>query len=122
MAEQVLTLKHFFEEAREVDVSAWFEQHQVPAGPGLTQTFEYDFGGEPDVYAVTLDLRGATSDGRPAQGRLTLMRPPPKPTRDNSIPVDDPAMMAKIKKALSILGQDSVSQEDLWRLEREGKL
>jgi hypothetical protein len=107
---------------REVDVSAWLGRLEVPPGQGHVQTFQYDFGAEPDVYAVTFDLGGASSDGRPARGRFTLMRPPPKPTRDNSIPVDDPAMVARIKRALSILGQDSVSQEDLWRLEREGKL
>jgi hypothetical protein len=50
------------------------------------------------------------------------MRPPPKPTRENTIPETDPQRIARIRAALGILGTDSVSQEDLMRLEQEGRL
>ena len=31
-------------------------------------------------------------------------------------------MIQKIRRAMAILNQETVSQEDIWRLEREGKL
>jgi very-short-patch-repair endonuclease len=49
------------------------------------------------------------------------MRPPPRPTKENSTPVTDPVLMAKVKKARELLGQPFVTDEDLWRLEREGR-
>ena len=57
-----------------------------------------------------------------ASGELSLLRPPPRPTKENSIPIADPAMQQKIRRAMAILHQDTVSQEDLFRLEREGRL
>ena len=86
------------------------------------ESLEYDFGADTAAYAVTFEIQGVTPSGMQARGNLTLLRPPPRPTRENSVPIDDPAMMAKIRRAMAILKQDTVSQEDLWRLEREGKL
>jgi hypothetical protein len=57
-----------------------------------------------------------------ARGEIAILRPQPRPTRDNSVPIDDPALAAKIRRAMQILNQPTVSQEDLFRLEREGKL
>ena len=37
-------------------------------------------------------------------------------------PFTHPAMIQKIRRAMAILNQETVSQEDIWRLEREGKL
>ena len=73
------------------------------------------------MYAVTFAVQGV-ADGTQARGELTLLRPPPAPTRENSIPIQDPAMVQKIRRAMTILNQQTVSQEDIWRLEREGKL
>jgi hypothetical protein len=49
------------------------------------------------------------------------MKPPPKPTRDNHVAVNDPQLKAKIMAARQILGKDVVTDQDLWQLEREGR-
>ncbi|NTX58525.1 hypothetical protein HR086_45285, partial [Myxococcus sp. CA039A] len=41
--------------------------------------------------------------------------------RENSTPVTDPLLLAKVKRARELLGQPFVTDEDLWRLEREGR-
>jgi len=87
----------------------------------VDESLQYDFGANASVYAVTFAIQGI-ADGMPARGELTLLRPPPAPTRENSIPIQDPAMVQKIRRAMTILNQPTVSQEDIWRLEREGKL
>ena len=87
----------------------------------VDESLEYDFGANAAVYAVTFAVQGV-ADGMQARGELTLLRPPPAPTRENSIPIQDPAMVQKIRRAMTILNQQTVSQEDIWRLEREGKL
>ena len=87
----------------------------------VDESLEYDFSKNPDVYAVTFAIHGL-AEGMQARGELTILRPPPVPTRENSIPIQDPAMVQKIRRAMTILNQQTVSQEDIWRLEREGKL
>jgi hypothetical protein len=54
-------------------------------------------------------------------GSFSVMRPPPRPTADNSQPVTRPELKAKILAAREILGRDVVTDDDLWRLEREGR-
>ena len=54
-------------------------------------------------------------------GSFSVMRPPPRPTADNSRPVVDPTLKAKILAAREILGKDTVNDEDLWELERQGR-
>ena len=106
----------------EIDHTRLFENTDIPPGRGLQQPFQYDFGRAPEVYVVDVDLAGRSADGLPARGHISLMRPSPKPTRDNSAPVSDPETMARVMKAMSILGQETVTQEDMDRLEREGRL
>jgi hypothetical protein len=48
------------------------------------------------------------------------MRPTELPTRERHDPVVDPQLQARILRAREILGQAYVTDEDLWRLEREG--
>jgi hypothetical protein len=93
----------------------------VPEGRGVEVAVSLDTKAEPDVALVTYVLEGTTVDGHPARGTFAVMRPPPRPTRDNSTPVKDPLLLAKIKKARELLGQEFVTDEDLWRLEREGR-
>ena len=96
---------------------------EVLAGATVVEeTLVYDFGSDASAYAVTYEIQGATPSGMQARGSLTLFRPQPRPTKENSVPVEDPAMETKIRRAMSILKQETVSQEDIWRLEREGKL
>lgn len=77
---------------------------------------------DPDVYSVEYTVEGTTEDGWPARGNFALMRPPPAPTRENSTPVVDPVLKAKILRTREILGKKLVTDEDIWRLEREGRL
>jgi hypothetical protein len=109
-------------EAVAVDHTRLLQHGDIPPGTVREESLEYDFGADPAAYALTYEIQGVTPDGMQARGNLTLLRPPPRPTRENSVPIGDPAMMAKIRRAMAILKQDTVSQEDLWRLEREGKL
>ena len=95
---------------------------QIPPGPGSEETLEHDFAADALAYGVTYEIQGVTPDGLQARGTLTLLRPSPRPSRENAVPVSDPAMVQKIRRAMAILKQETVSQEDLWRLEREGKL
>jgi hypothetical protein len=67
-------------------------------------------------------VQGVTADGMRARGEIAILKPPPALTRENSIPIDDPALADRIRRAMEILRQPTVSQEDLFRLEREGKL
>ena len=109
-------------EAVAVDPARLLQHRDIPPGAVREESLQYDFGADPAAYAVTYEIQGVTPAGMQARGSLALLRPPPKPTRENSVPIDDPAMANKIRRAMAILKQDTVSQEDLWRLEREGKL
>ena len=105
-----------------IDHTSLLRHNQLPPGVVQEESLEFDFAAAPTVYAVTVELQGITSAGTPARGQLTILRPQPRPTRENSVPIQDPAMILKIRRAMAILKQDTVSQEDLSRLEREGKL
>lgn len=105
-----------------LDPAALLSAREIPAGATVEQPLEYDFGADPAIYAVRYEIQGVTAGGMQARGEITMLRPPPRPTRENSVPIGDPAMIQKIRRAMAILRQDTVSQEDLHRLEREGLL
>lgn len=105
-----------------LDPAALLAFREIPAGAAVEQAMEYDFGSDQAVYAVTYEIQGVTAAGMQARGEITMLRPPPRPTRENSVPISDAAMLLKIRRAMAILNQDTVSEEDLHRLEREGKL
>ncbi len=104
-----------------LDLTRLLRHTEIRPAAFVDESLEYDFGANAAVYAVTFAVQGV-ADGMQARGELTLLRPPPAPTRENSIPIQDPAMVQKIRRAMTILNQQTVSQEDIWRLEREGKL
>lgn len=93
----------------------------IPEGRGVEVSVSLDTRAEPDVSMLTYSLEGNTLDGHPARGTFSVMRPPPRPTKENSTPITDPLLLAKVKKARELLGQSYVTDEDLWRLEREGR-
>lgn len=93
----------------------------VPEGRGVEVAVSLDTKAEPDVVAITYVLEGTSADGHPARGTFSVMRPPPRPTRENSIPVTDPVLLARIKRARELLRQEFVTDEDIFRLEREGR-
>jgi len=105
-----------------LDHSRVLRHAEIPSGSFVEESLEYDFGADAAVYAVTFAVQGVTASGMQARGELALVRPSPRPTRENSVPIQDPAMIQKIRRAMTILNQETVSQEDIWRLEREGKL
>lgn len=93
----------------------------IPPGPGIEVRLHYDTKPDPDIYMVQYELQGVTEDGLPVEGLIALMRPPDRPTRENSKLVNDPVLLAKIKLARQLLNQEFVTDGDLFRLEREGK-
>lgn len=93
----------------------------LPEGRGTDVSVSLDTRAEPDVRQITYLLEGTTVDGHAARGTFSVMRPPPRPTRENSTAVTDPLLLAKVKRARELLGQPFVTDEDLWRLEREGR-
>ncbi|WP_437819653.1 hypothetical protein [Sorangium sp. So ce1078] len=95
---------------------------EIPPGLGVDVEVSLDAVKEPDVFTITYFLEGETADGYPARGTFSLMKPPPVPTRASSIPVREPVLLAKIKRARELLAQEFVTDEDIWRLEREGKM
>ncbi|HYO54129.1 hypothetical protein [Archangium sp.] len=94
---------------------------EVPEGKGTEVKVTFDTRAEPDVFAITYALEGISAEGHPARGTFSIMRPPPRPTKENSNPITDPVLLAKVKRARSLLQQEFVTDEDIFRLEREGK-
>lgn len=81
----------------------------------------YDTNQEPNWAMRRWELEGTASDGTPVYGSFTLMAPP-KLDPEKSPKVTDPAFKDRLLAAMQILGRDQVSDEDLMRLEQEGKL
>jgi hypothetical protein len=104
-----------------IDVAALLGTASVPAGTGLELHVTLDPQAEPDVVAVTYYLKGKSADGHPVVGSFSVMRPPPPPSAENSTPVTDPQLAAKIRRARERLGKSVVSDADLARLERQGE-
>lgn len=106
-----------------VDVQSLLGSTQIPAGKdGLAFKVSWDPGLEPDAFNVTYLLDGKTPEGWPVRGGFSVMKPPPKPTKESSQAVMDPVLKAKILAARKILGKEFVTDEDILRLEKEGKL
>ncbi len=92
----------------------------VPPGLGITIRVTLEVDKHPDVGFITYDLHGTSSDGLHAMGSFSVMRPPDAPTRERNLPVTDGLQAAKIKRAMELLGRSTVTDEDLWTLERQG--
>jgi len=92
-----------------------------PGKEGVTATVVLDTVADPGVFSVTYRLAGRSREGLPVMGSFSVLRPPPRPTAENSQRVNDPTLTAKIRAAREILGKDVVSDEDIWQLEREGR-
>lgn len=124
--DRVIAVKHFGGAEpvppASAPVSGALGLSEIPPGEGSTVSLSLDTRGEPDVFSITYQLEGVTPEGYAVRGSFSLMRPPPPPTKDTNTPVDDPALVAKIQRAREILRQEFVTDEDIWRLEREGKL
>jgi hypothetical protein len=92
-------------------------------GPGQTaesRPIQLDTHEAREVYGVEYHVEGVTDDGWPVSGNFAIMRPPPPPTKERHTPVIDPVLKAKILRARELLARQFVTDEDIWRLEREG--
>jgi hypothetical protein len=105
-----------------VDVAQVLGATTVPPGKdGITTSVVLDTITDPGVFSMTYRLSGHSPDGHPVMGSFSVLRPPPRPTADNSQTVVDPLLKAKIVAAREILGKDTVNDEDIWQLERQGR-
>jgi hypothetical protein len=108
---------------RAVDVAGLLGATSIPPGKeGITTTVVLDTLADPGVFSATYRLVGKSQDGHPVMGSFSVMRPPPRPTSESSEPITDPALRRRILAAREALGKEVVNDEDLWRLEREGRL
>jgi len=105
-----------------VDVASLLGTDRIPAGSDLELHVSLDPEAEPDLLLLTYYLKGRSAEGRPVIGSFSVMRPPRRPNAENSTPVTDPRLLARIRRARERLGKDVVSDEDLARLERQGEL
>lgn len=110
------------ERAEELDPSVVLGLDEVPPGQGIEVTLSFDAASETKLFMKSFELSGHTPDGLPAGGTLTIMRPQQPPTRENHVPVTDPELIPKIVAAQKLLGKEIVSQEDIYLLERDGRL
>ena len=112
--------KHGPPPPEQVDAAS-LQVSEIPEGQGTEVKITFDTHAEPNVFSITYSLEGMSADGHPARGTFSIMRPPPRPTRDNSTPITDPVLLAKVKRARELLHQEYVTDEDIFRLEREGR-
>ena len=94
---------------------------EIPPGAGLQARLVLDPRREPETLSHDYTLEGRTAEGHLARGAFSVMRPPTAPTRTLHRPVDDPLLVAKIRRARELLRAEFVTDEDLWSLERAGK-
>lgn len=104
----------------EVDVEATIGTRLIPPGGIITRVF-LDTKNDADLYSIDYTLEGVSEEGWMAHGNFSVMRPPDRPTRETSQPVMDAFLKAKIVRARELLHQEFVTDEDLDRLDREGR-
>jgi hypothetical protein len=92
-------------------------QTLIPVGDNVSIELVFDALRNPNSVGSVYQFEGTALDGRPASGLISVMRPPPKPTRTNTIPVQDPVLADRIRRAMKVFGKDAVTQEELWQLE-----
>jgi hypothetical protein len=105
----------------DVDVSSVLGTTSIPAGKeGITVTVTLDPRSEDEVFTKTWALNGKSAEGYPVLGSFSVMLPPDRPSPDAGSRVFDPMLQQKIMATKEMLGKDIVTDEDIWRLEREG--
>ncbi len=105
----------------EVDPASVLGAVVIPAGKdGITATIYLDVAAEPETFAKTYAILGTSSEGFPASGSFSVMKPPLKPSADAGTTIVDPLMKQKIILARQMLGKDVVDDEDMWSLDRQG--
>jgi hypothetical protein len=92
------------------------------APSGSTFTVRLDTKADPRLAYVIYRFAGTTENGLAVAGELSVMRPTDLPTPEHHIALTDEKLAAKIIAAQRLLDRQYVTDEDIWRLEREGKL
>jgi hypothetical protein len=94
----------------------------LSAGSKLEIAATLDTRRDPRVVYETYAIEGISGDGRPAFGQFSIMVPPRHPDSPDKMDdaVVDRVLAAKIVRAQKMLGRRFVTDEDLFRLEREG--
>jgi hypothetical protein len=109
-------------EKQQIEVVKVLGTATIPPGrEGIMATVVLDTVAEPDVFSVNYELYGYSEAGERAMGVFSVMHPPERPTAENSKPVSDPLLKAKILAARDILKKDVVNDVEIAQLEREGK-
>jgi hypothetical protein len=109
------------EARREVLAPSALGTDVVEGGRGLDLQLAISAEDAKTVYQQQYDLRGVADDGMPAAGGFSVMVPPPMPTAEQHVPVEDDALKARILRARELLKKPFVTEEELLTLEREGK-
>jgi len=108
--------------AEDLAATAVLGTTELPPDHGLELDVTLDTTADPDVVSSNYYIKGTSAEGLPVLGSFSVMRPPAVPNRDNSQVVTDPLLSAKIRRARELLGRDTVSDEDIFTLQRAGKL
>jgi hypothetical protein len=103
----------------ELPVARFLGTTSIPPD-GIELAVALDTHAERNVFARTFELTGWSADGFAVSGAFSILKPTALPTKESSQPVADAVLRAKIVRARQLLGQQFVTDEDLWRLEREG--
>jgi hypothetical protein len=104
-----------------VDPSGLLGTSVIPPGKGIEFEARLDTRKDGDVFSLEHYVEGKDSEGLTARGSFSVMRPPKLPTKENSMPVQDPLLKEKILAARKILNRPYVTDEDIWALQRQGK-
>jgi hypothetical protein len=93
----------------------------IPPGRGIEFDLTLDTNSHQDTFGLTYQVMGHSAAGNAAQCMFSILRPPPKPTANSHDPIWDGELLAKVKRARELLHRETVTDEDIWQLEREGK-
>ena len=106
-----------------VAVTALLGTTIVPPGKdGITTSVVLDTITDPGVFSMTYRLSGHAPDGHPVMGSFSVMRPPARPTADNSqVNWSRPGPEGPDRRRARDPRQGPVNDEDLWQLERQGR-
>ena len=102
-------------------VSSVLGATHVPPGKGIEFHVVLDTRSHPDELSRSFALEGRTPEGYVVRGAFSVMKPPPRPTKQQHEPIADPILLTKIKIAREVLHREFVTDEDLWTLERAGQ-
>lgn len=124
--EKVTLTRHYLETseaspAENVDGKRALGISSIPPGKGVEISLQLGPEDEQQVSVMTYHVEGTTAEGIPVRGTFSLMRPPPKPTRENSTAVTDPTLLAKVMRTREILKKEYITAEDIADVDRDGQ-